>query len=116
MSCLSPDESCPVTLGIEENANNNQQLTSGVCHADLAPDLRTQVGAQRAHLFAPEGVSYGWPMAPQTAAASKGRKKADEATAVAPELTPDPDGDIAEGRLTRYDSSEAFIASLEQRS
>ena len=39
-----------------------------------------------------------------------------EQHAVAPQPAPDPDGDLAEGRLSRYDSSEAFIASLEQRS
>ncbi|MDE0320611.1 MAG: hypothetical protein OXI97_12100 [Acidimicrobiaceae bacterium] len=39
----------------------------------------------------------------------------DNDPAVAPEPAPDPDGDLAEGRLTRYESSEAFIASLEQR-
>ena len=44
------------------------------------------------------------------------RKKIAEAPVDEFESTPDPDGDLAEERFTRYDSSEAFIASLEQRS
>ena len=55
-------------------------------------------------------------MAPQTSTASNKRTRAAEASADAPEPTPDPDGDLAEERFTRYESSEAFIASLEQRS
>ena len=82
------------------------------------PRLGWSVGQRRALLrrCAPPGADYGRPMAPQTVAALGKRTKTDPAPGGDPESTPDPDGDLKADRFTRHESSEAFVASLEERS
>ncbi|WP_419551542.1 hypothetical protein [Candidatus Poriferisodalis sp.] len=55
-------------------------------------------------------------MAPQSGTAAAKHKKTVAAPVSTSESTPDPDGDLEADRFTRYETSGAFVASLEERS